>query len=173
MTIVSRVPKLYIQLFISINMTVGALCYFQGLNWFISFEVGFFSSLFVTLSSYYSYKSMIYRRIKAGDIPDEDRDELDMIDDKHDLYSQDEELKELDFSEVVALEKSKQKGFKNVFTNLKKTIFTNLSFLRLFSYVTLVVGFLYLNNNELLNIFGYMIGISIVWIVALIVGFLL
>ncbi|HIO90455.1 MAG TPA: hypothetical protein EYG69_01660 [Campylobacterales bacterium] len=169
----SRTLRLYLQLFLSINMIVGSIIYLQGFEWFISFEVGFISSLFVTLSSYFSYKSLIQRRIEVGDLPKEARDELDMIDDLHDLYSEDEEIKEVDFAQVIAEEKLKQKGFKNAFVNLKKTIFANLSLLRVFSYVSLVVGFLYLNNNELLNIFGYMIGISLVWIVALIVGFLL
>ena len=162
--------KKYLLIFAGADslLIVGGL--FKGYNFLISSQVGFVSSLLVTLSSYKSYKKMIDYKISIGDIPKEDRDELDKIDDKFDLYDevQDEEK---DFKEIIKEEKKKLRSFKSSAKNLKKSFFAFISPLRLFSYMFLIVSFLYLNKHHLLDIFGFVLGVSVISFVLLVAGF--
>ena len=165
--------KRYLLFFVAFDIFVLTYSYFKDFNFFISSQVGFVASLLVTFSSFWGYKKMVEHKVSIGDIPEEERDELDKIDDPHELYEEDtEQQKELDFKEVVAMERAKLKGFKTGAKNLQKSFFATISPLRLFSYLFLVASFLYLNTHHLLDIFGFIVGISIVSLVSLIVGFL-
>ena len=161
----------YLLFFIAFDIFVLTYSYFQDRNFLISSQVGFLASLLVTLSSYFGYKRMVEHKIAIGDIPKEERDELDKIDDKFELYDEDESDKELDFKEVVAMEKAKIKGIKQSAVNLKRSFFAVISPFRLLSYLFLIASFLYLNTHHLLDIFGFLVGISVVSFVSLIVGF--
>jgi len=165
--------KKLIFIFIVVDFAVLAFSFFKGTNFLLSSQAGFISSLLVTLASYRGYKKMVEHKVAIGDIPKEERDELDKIDDKFDLYDEDnhENEKELDFKEVVAQERAKIKGFKNSITNTKKSFFAFISPFRLFAYLFLVASFLYLNTHHMLDIFGFLVGISIVSLVSLVVGF--
>jgi len=163
--------KRYLLFFVAFDIFVLTFSYFKDINFLISSQVGFLASLLVTFSSFWGYKKMVEHKVEIGDIPKEERDELDKIDDKFDLYDENEEEKELDFKEVVALEKAKIKGIKSSAVNLKKSFFATISPLRLLSYLFLVASFLYLNTHHLLDIFGFIVGISVVSFVSLIVGF--
>ena len=163
--------KKLIFIFIVVDFAVLAFSFFKGTNFFLSSQAGFISSLLVTLASYRGYKKMVEYKVAIGDIPKEERDELDKIDDKFDLYDEDNHEKELDFKEVVAQEKAKIKGFKNSITNTKKSFFAFISPFRLFAYLFLIASFLYLNTHHLLDIFGFLVGISIVSLVSLVAGF--
>ncbi len=159
----------YLFLFLGADtlLLVGGL--FKGSSFLISSQVGFISSLLVTLSSYRSYKNMIKQKLKVGDIPKEDRDELDKIDDRFELYDENEEQK--DFKEVLNEEKKKLKGVKSSVKNLKRSFFAFISPLRLFSYIFLILSFLYLNKHQLLDIFGFVLGVSVISFVLVVAGF--
>ena len=118
--------KKLIFIYIVVDLFVLAFSFFKGTNFLLSSQAGFISSLLVTLASYRGYKKMVEHKVAMGDIPKEERDELDKIDDKFDLYDEDN-LEELDFKEVVAQEKAKIKGFKNSITNTKKSFFAFIS----------------------------------------------
>jgi Ca2+/Na+ antiporter len=51
---------------------------------------------------------------------------------------------------------------KNYLINLKKSFFSFASLYRVGGYVVLIVGFFYLNNNAMLNIYSYLFGFLIV-----------
>jgi len=163
--------KKLIFIFIIVDLFVLVFSFFQDKNFLLSSQAGFFSSLFVTLASYVGYKKLVEHKVSIGDIPKEERDELDKLDDKFDLYSEDEEIKDVDFKEVVAMERAKIKGVKSSIKNTQKSFFAVISPLRLFAYLFLVASFLYLNTHHLLDIFGFLLGISIVSVVSLIAGF--
>ncbi len=139
----------------------------KGISWLISSQTAFVSSLIVTLSSFYAYKRMIDQKIKIGDIPPEDRDELDIIEDKHELYE--DENEEVDLKTVIKEERAKIGGIKNSAQNVAKTITALISPLRLAAYLFLIMGFLYINRHGFLEIWGYILGLLIVPIVAMIV----
>jgi hypothetical protein len=151
-----------------VDFVILTFSFFKNINFFLSSQAGFISSLLVTLASYRGYKKMVEHKVAIGDIPKEDRDEFDKIDDKFKLYDEKNQNKELDFKEVLAQEKVKIKGFKKSITNTKKSFFAFISPFRLFAYLFLTASFLYLNTHHMLDIFGFLVGISVVSLVSLI-----
>ena len=140
----------------------------QGGNWLINSQLSFASSLLVTLASYYAYKRVIEKRV-AIDIENyDDRDELDKLDDVHDLYSDEVVDEERDLKEVIKEERAKVTSLKATASNLAKTAAGAFSPFRLGSYLFLFLAFLYLVNNQLFTIWAYVSGLFVVPLSALI-----
>jgi hypothetical protein len=148
-------------LFLVADIILVATSLYLGNNWLISSQSAFFASLLVTFASYLGYKQMIQKRLEVGDIPKEDRDELDIIEDTHDLYGEDADLKT-----VIEEERAKIGGLKNSAVALGKSATGAMSVFRLLAYGVLFLSFLYLNRHGLLNIAGYLTGLAVVPIVA-------
>ena len=159
--------KKYLYSFLATDLVVAGFGFFQSKEFLISSQVGFISSLLVTLSSYYGYKKMVEKKIEIGDIPEEEEDELDKIDDKYELYQKEQNIKK-----IIEIEKQNNSGLKKSAKNLSKSFFASISPFRLGAYLFLIFAFLYLNAHGLLNIFGYLVGISIVSVVTLLLSLL-
>ena len=162
--------KKYLLSYLAVDSLVALYGAFKGSAFLISSQVGFFSTIFITLSSYQSYKKMVESKLARGDIPKQERDLLDKIDDRFELYDEADE-EEKDFKEIIKEERKKLKGFKSSIESVKKTFFAFISPLRIFSYLFLILSFLYLNTHHLLNIYAFVLGISVVSIVTLVAGF--
>ena len=141
---------------------------FQDKLWLLSSQVAFFSSLFITITSFLSYKRNIENRLSNLDLTqtqNETRDKIDEIDDPYDLYTEYEEIPESELTpqkikEIINNEKSKVKR-----DSLKNTFFSASGFLsiyRVFGYGILVFGFFALNNNKILLPIAFIIGLGIV-----------
>jgi len=163
--------KKYLLSYLAVDSLVAVYGAYKGSAFFISSQLGFVSTLLITLSSYQSYKKMVANKLANGDIPQEERELLDKIDDRFELYDEADE-EEKDFKEVIKEERKKLKGFKSSVKSVKKTFFAFISPLRIFSYLFLILGFLYLNTHHLLNIYAFVLGISVVSIVTLVAGFI-
>ncbi len=155
-----NIKKLIITLIV-VDLLLIALSLYHGNHWLISSQSSFFASLLITLASFLGYKKMVEKRIESGDIPKEDREELDIIEDVHDLYGQERDLKE-----VIIEERAKIGGFKTAAENLGRSASGAVSLFRLVAYGALFLSFLYLNKNGMLNIMGYLTGLAIVPLVA-------
>ena len=142
----------------------------KGMNWLISSQTAFISSLLVTLASFYAYKMMIQKKVESGDIPEEDRDELDIIEDKHELYDDASYDSTADLKAVIKEERAKIGGVKNSAQNIAKTLTAIFSPLRVAAYIFLILGFLYLNRHEYLEIWGYVSGLTLIPVVSLFFG---
>ena len=141
---------------------------FQDKLWLLSSQVAFFSSLFITITSFLSYKRNIENRLSNLDLTqtqNETRDKIDEIDDPYDLYTEYEEIPESELTpqkikEIINNEKSKVKR-----DSLKNTFFSASGFLsiyRVFGYAILIFGFFALNNNKILLPIAFIIGLGIV-----------
>ena len=133
------------------------LTYFISLNFYANLQVAFLSSFFVMLGSFYSYRKMIINRVEAKSYID-NRDELDIIDDPHDLYDEtplnEAPAEELDLKQIVKEEKAKIKTF-NI-KSLKDGASAGFSMFRIGAYIFLVLGFISLKNNDILDISIYL-----------------
>jgi len=141
-------------------------CYLISFSFYINLQVAFLSSFFVILGASFAYKKMVDSQIKA-DIFEEKRDLLDEIEDPHGLY--DEEIneapfEELDLKQIVKEEKAKIKTFSA--KSIKHGARGSISVFRLVPYVFLILGFIALKNNNLLDISIYLPSI----LVGIIVG---
>ncbi|WP_246032239.1 hypothetical protein [Sulfurimonas crateris] len=126
-------------------------------EFYINLQIAALSSFFIIAGSAYAYKKMVKEQIKLENI-DEKRDTLDEIEDPYELYENfevDERLAdELDIKAIVKEEKKKIKIL-NI-KDIKKGSRAGVSLFRLVPYLFLVLGFIALRNNELLDIYIYL-----------------
>jgi len=141
---------LFCQLFV-------LLTYFISFEFYINLQVAFLSSFFVIVGSTYAYKRMVISKTQSGEY-EEHRDPLDTIEDPHGLYEDDDindaPCEELDLKAIVKEEKAKIKTFS--MDGMKHGARGSVSVFRLVAYLFLVLGFIALKNNNLLEISVYL-----------------
>jgi len=124
---------------------------------FANTQVAFLSSLFVILGSSFAYKRMIDSRV-VSESYESDRDLLDTIEDPHELYDDMEineaPAEELDLKEIVKEEKAKIKTFS--FKSIKHGAVGSVSLFRIVPYIFLILGFIALKNNNVLDLSFYL-----------------
>lgn len=155
-------------IFLNLCLSVYAIL-FQNIIWLLNLQVAFFSSLFVTIASFLSYRKNIKNRLSNIDDTNrfsaDDRDKIDEIDDPYDLYSEYEEIPESELTsdkikEIIEEEKRKVKQ-----NSIKNTVFSAggfVSIYRVLGYAFLIFGFFALNNNNLFIPLAFIIGLGIV-----------
>ncbi len=157
----TQIKPLAIAILLADALLLGVSLY-MGEKWLINTQIAFFSSLFVTISSFLSYKRVVQKRLESGAF--EERDEIEKIEDRFDLYSEaksastTDNLSTNEIKEIIKEEKAKQTGLKKSGENLIKSAGGLFNPLRVISYVILVLGFLYLVNNHYLKIVPYLLG---------------
>ena len=131
--------------------------YFYSFEVFINIQVAFLSSLFVILGASFAYSKMVQTQVEAENF-EEKRDILDDIEDPHELYDDEPinetPVEELDLKAIVKEEKAKIKTLS--VKSIKHGTKGSLSLFRLVPYLFLVLGFIALKNNELLDISIYL-----------------
>jgi len=161
-----------------IQLLFAGVLFTQGYwYWLLNFELAFFASMFIIIGSFQGYQRMINRRLEVGEGMNDEL--MQKIEDPHELYEDEsetssalnqEEQPEQKLSEVVKEEKKRLKQNKQT---LKKTIKSTpgiFSPLRFVPYVVLVLSFISLNNNQILDITAFLIGLAAGIISAIIVG---
>ena len=147
---------------IGITELIVLLFYFYSFEVFINIQVAFLSSLFVILGSSFAYRKMVQTQVEAEGY-EEKRDLLDDIEDPHELYDDkpinDTPVEELDLKAIVKEEKAKIKTLS--VKSMKHGAKGSVSLFRLVPYLFLVLGFIALKNNELLDIAIYLPSILI------------
>jgi hypothetical protein len=142
-------------IFISQLLIFGT--YLISFKFYINLQVAFLSSLFVIVGASYAYKRMVDRQVESKNF-EEKRDVLDEIEDPHELYDDkplnEAPFEELDLKAIVKEEKAKIKTFSA--KSMKHGAKGSVSAFRLVPYVFLVLGFIALKNNELLDIAIYL-----------------
>jgi len=143
--------------YIAITELFIILTYLINFSFFINLQVAFLSSFFVIVGASFAYKKMVQTKLEANMV-EESRDYLDTIDDPHELYVEDDindaPIEELDIKEIVKEEKKKIKTLS--VDSIKHGLKGSMSFFRLVPYVFLIIGFMALKNNELLDIAIYL-----------------
>ena len=140
-----------------ISELIVLLTSFISFNIYINIQVAFLSSLFVILGSSFAYKKMINNQVDSKMV-EEKRDLLDEIEDPYELYDDepinDAPVEELDLKEIVKEERAKIKTFS--IDSMKHGARGSVSAFRVVPYIFLVLGFIALKNNELLDIAVYL-----------------
>jgi hypothetical protein len=148
--------KKNIKVFVVIEFLIllSALIKFE---FFINLQVAFLSSFFIIVGSAYAYKRMIKNQVALENV-DEKRDILDEIEDPYELYEEAETNTaadaELDLRAIVKEEKKKIKILN--LREIKKGARAGVSLFRLVPYLFLIIGFIALKNNALLDISIYL-----------------
>lgn len=124
---------------------------------FTNTEVAFMSAFLIILGSSFAYRKMVDKQVENESYEDK-RDLLDEIEDPHELYD-DKPLnmapaEELDLKQIVKEEKAKIKTFS--LKSAKHGAKGSVSAFRLVPYVLLVLGFIALKNNNVLDLWFYL-----------------
>jgi len=124
-------------------------------SFYANLQVAALSSFFIMLGSFHAYKKMINSQVSTKSY-ESDRDALDIIDDPHGLYDEVQEIAEedLDLKQIVKEERAKIKTLS--LSSLKDGGSAGFSPYRLVPYVFLVLGFIALKNNNILDISIYL-----------------
>ena len=148
---------------VDIVLLIIALIFFD-IKVLYSTQIGYITATLVMVASIVSYRRMVNARVKHKIITmDDTKDTIDKLEDPYDLYSEDvvDEEEEKNLAETVKEEKKKlKKNRRSVFQTIKDTK-AALSIYRLGAYALLILGFLYLNRQELLHIPAYIISLGI------------
>lgn len=133
------------------------LTYLYSSGFYANLQLAFLSSFIIMLGSFYAYRKMINSKVKTQSFENE-RDALDVIDDPYELYDEAEinktDAEDLDLKQIVKEEKKKIKTFD--LKNIKEGGSASFSLFRLGGYLFLVLGFIALKNNEILQISVYL-----------------
>lgn len=130
---------------------------FFSFSFFINLQVAFLSSFFVIVGSAYAYQRMVKMQaeLEGGDVK---REFLDEVEDPYELYDEtpinNASAEELDLRAIVKEEKKKIRIFN--FQDIKKGSRASVSLFRLVPYLFLIVGFIALRNNGVLDIAIYL-----------------
>ena len=142
---------------IGVTELIVLFSYFYSFEVFINIQIAFLSSLFVILGSSFAYRKMVQTQVEAESFEDK-RDLLDDIEDPHELYDDepinDAPVEELDLKAIVKEERAKIKTLS--IKSMKHGARGSVSLFRLLPYLFLVLGFIALKNNELLDIAIYL-----------------
>jgi len=126
-------------------------------EFFINMQLAVLSSFLIIAGSSYAYKKMIKAQIELENI-DEKRDFLDEVEDPYELYDEtpinESPAQELDLKAIVKEEKKRIKILN--LRDIKKGSRASVSLFRLAPYLFLILGFIALKNNELLDIKIYL-----------------
>ena len=147
-----------------VDIGIIIFCYLAGeRTWLINSQIGFITSSLVMFGSILSYRSMVEARLHVGSIPDDERDTLDKLEDPYDLYDDEKEENDVNktLQEVVKEERANLKKNRRSFWETTKDSKAAFSFYRLGSYMLLIFGFFYLNNNKILDIPSYLFSLFI------------
>ena len=155
---ISRLFICYFALWLALSV-VGK---FISNQFFISSQISFFASLIILTASFFAYKNRINSRLENA------RDEI--------LAMQKEE--DEDEEEILPQREPKEFSLKDEKERLKKQKFSfkDRSFAaafmpyRLVAYAILFLGFLFLKNENLLNVSGFLVGLAPMPIGAFIFG---
>ena len=154
---ISRLFICYFALWLALSV-VGK---FISNQFFISSQISFFASLVILTASFFAYKNRINSRLENA------RDEiLAKIeeDDEDDENLAQNEAKELSLKDEKARLKKQKFSFKD------KSYVAAFMPYRLVAYAALFLGFLFLRNENLLNVPGFLVGLAPMPIGAFIFG---
>jgi len=142
-------------IFVAEGVVLASSLYSKTL--FANVQVAYLSSLFVILGASYAYKKMIDSQVDSK-IYEEQRDLLDEIEDPHELYDDtpinETPAEDLDLKAIVKEEKAKIKTFS--FKSMKHGARGSVSLYRVLPYLFLILGFISLKNNNILDLSFYL-----------------
>ena len=133
---------------------------------FASFEIAMLSGAMITMGSLYAYKNMIHAKVGDVDI-EAHKDSIDMLEDPYDLYDDERDMEIADVKEMIKAEKELQK--QAILENTVKNGSAWISVYRLIPYAFFALGFIALENNHMMHLLSYLIGLGY----GIIIGYLI
>nr|WP_314538614.1 hypothetical protein [uncultured Campylobacter sp.] len=147
MRTISRLLICYFALWLALSV-VGK---FISNQFFISSQISFFASLIILTASFFAYKNRINSRLENA--RDEILAKIEEENEEDEILPQNE-AKELSLKEEKARLKKQKFSFKD------KSFAAAFMPYRLVAYAILFFGFIFLKNENLLNVSGFLVGLA-------------
>ena len=151
----TMVKKLISTIAVAEGLVLSTALYSKAL--FANVQVASLSSFLVIVGASFAYKRMVDSKVSSESY-EGDRDLLDEIEDPHELYDNEPineaPVEELSLKEIVKEEKAKIKTFS--FKSIKHGARGSVSAFRIVPYVFLILGFIALKNNAVLDLSFYL-----------------
>ena len=180
-----------VRILLAVDVGVVLFCVLENnISWFINAQVAFFSASMIILGSFVGYKNLVTKQIEAGN---SGKDILQEYEDRYNLYDEVDyqwyvaDFKDLNKGLMWSDKKPLQFYIKRKIelitnnapqkTKLKKLPWYKAFFLsfkggfnllRIAGYVVLVIGFLWLNRNNVFEFAPYFFGLTLVPVLALV-----
>jgi hypothetical protein len=151
-----------------IDIGIIGFCIISGQRlWLYNTQIGFFSSAAVITASIMSYGNMVRNRLAHHQVlPEIERDELDKIDDPHDLYSEGSNGVDIDANR--AEDDDEPGSHRRSISDVARDSKASFAFYRIGAYALLILGFFYLDRHEYLHIPSYLFALGVPPIVAVV-----
>ena len=144
------ISRLFICYF-ALWLALSAVGKFISNQFFISSQISFFASLIILTASFFAYKNRINSRLENA--RDEILAKIDEEDEDEEILPQNE-AKELSLKDEKARLKKQRFSFKD------KSFVAAFMPYRLVAYAILFFGFIFLKNENLLNVSGFLVGLA-------------
>jgi hypothetical protein len=145
--------KLWISIFIAMEIVLITFCLYFGGVWFINTQTGFLSSLLIVIGSFLGYRKLIKTKATEDFSSDEF---MEKIEDPYGVWDDDKS--------------SKISSVKIAAKDIKATAHGFLSLYRVASYILFCILFLILVKSELFSFIPFIAGVSFIPLGVLICG---
>ena len=128
---------------------------------FLNAETAFVSAFLILLGSMYGYRRLVQRNLE-NETALQSEDLVEKIDDPYDLYGEEEanDQDERLLKEVIKEEKARLKANRATVKNVSSSAPALFSFYRIVPYGLLVLGFIALKNNNILQLWYFLPGLA-------------
>ena len=147
MRTISRLLICYFALWLALSV-VGK---FVSFSFFISSQISFFASLIILTASFFAYKNRINSRLENA------REEILA---KIEEEDEDDEILPQNEAKEFSLKDEKARLKKQKFSFKDKSFIAAFMPYRLVAYAILFFGFIFLKNENLLNVSGFLVGLA-------------
>ena len=180
-----------VRILLAVDVGVVLFCVLENnFSWFINTQIAFFSASMIILGSFVGYKNLVTKQVESGN---EGKDVLKEYEDKYDLYDEIEykwyvaDFKDLNKGLIWTTKKPSHFYIKRKIefitddmpdkTKIKKLPWYKAFFLsfkggfnllRISGYIILILGFIWLNRNNMFEFAPYFFGLTLVPALALI-----
>ncbi|GAB6074742.1 hypothetical protein [Nautilia lithotrophica] len=148
-----------LRVLIAVDVGIVVFCYLEdNMIWLYNTQIAFFSVSLIILGSFIGYSNMVKAQLQNGNVGE------DILKKYEDPYNLDDEEDEIQQKELEKYKKRKLKWYEAILFYFKG----GFNFIRIFGYVALIAGFLWLSKNNIFDYISFLFGVSVVPAVALI-----
>ena len=152
-----------LRVLIAVDVGIVVFCFLEdNVIWLYNTQIAFFSVSLIILGSFIGYSNMVKAQLKNGNVGE------DILKKYEDPYNLDDEEDEIKKKELEKYKNKKLKWYEAILFYFKG----GFNFIRIFGYVALITGFLWLSKNNIFDYISFLFGVSVVPATALIYLFI-
>jgi len=151
-----------VRILIAVDIGIVVFCYLEdNMIWLFNTQIAFFATSLIVLGAFIGYSNMVKLNLQNGNVGE------DILKKYEDPYDMDDE-EEIDKEKLKEFKKPKLKWYEALLFSFKG----GFNFIRIFGYIFLIAGFLWLAYSNRFDAISFIFGVSVVPAVSLIYIFI-